>query len=385
VLWAWGKSIVCVAAAAGLAGCAGATTTASTVTGSTLKVYAGQPPGGAGGQQTQDVLDGERLALQQLGNQVGHFKVQLESLSGGRVSDNARTVIKDSNAIAYLGELAPHSSADSIGITNAVGILQISPTDTAIELTQRSQAVPNSPTRYYESLSTYGRTFGRVVPAGTSEAAAQVRAMRAMGVTKLYVAADGGPYGSAIALAVKQDATKAGITVTSSPTGADAMFLGANDPVIAARRLNAAGTNPLLKLFVPSALDDDAFAARLSAAAQHGLYASEPGFMATGRHADVTPSGRKFLSDFKTAYGHDAGQSAIFGYEAMALVLDVLHRAGSSAGSRSAVVSEFIRTKQRASVLGTYSINGDGDTSLAPYVLSHFKAGKLVPFEAMQG
>jgi hypothetical protein len=31
-------------------------------------------------------------------------------------------------------------------------------------------------------------------------------------------------------------------------------------------------------------------------------------------------------------------------------------------------------------VLGTYSINANGDTSLAPFVISRVKSGQLVPY-----
>ena len=50
----------------------------------------------------------------------------------------------------------------------------LTPTDTALALTQTSSAVANSPTLYYESLKTYGRTFARVVPSGKLEAKALV-------------------------------------------------------------------------------------------------------------------------------------------------------------------------------------------------------------------
>ena len=82
----------------------------------------------------------------------------------GQISDQARTVIQDKTAIAYLGEIVPHSSYASLGITNALDLLQVSPTDTALELTQASPVVPGSPDTYYESMSTYGQTFARVVP-----------------------------------------------------------------------------------------------------------------------------------------------------------------------------------------------------------------------------
>src|SRR5450755_4492908 len=200
--------------AALLAGCGAQTTTAAVVSGSTLRVYAGESPSGAGGQPAQDVLDAERLALQRAGGQVGHFKVTLTPLSSGKISDNARRAISDTSTIAYLGELAPQASADSLGITNGAGVLQLTPYDTSIGLTQSTRAVSGAPTKYYESLKTYGRTFGRVVPAANREAGVLAQAMSADGVKNLYVASDGGPYGSAVALAVVGAARGKGITVT---------------------------------------------------------------------------------------------------------------------------------------------------------------------------
>jgi hypothetical protein len=68
----------------------------------------------------------------------------------------------------------------------------------------------------------------------------------------------------------------------------------------------------------------------------------------------------------------------------MNAVLAVLHEAGSSANDRSTVVHDFFAIKTRTSPLGTYSINSDGDTNLGPFVFSHVKAGKLVPFKFLQ-
>lgn len=381
----------CLVAAASLAGCAGQATTATSVSGSTLKVYVGQSPSGEAGAPAQDMLKAEQLALQGR-SKVGRFTVVLTPLTGGKISDQARTAISDSSTIAYLGELDPHSSADSLGITNGAGILQITPGDTAIELTQTTKAVSGAPTRYYESLKTYGRTFGRVVPAGNREAGAQAQAMSALHVKRLYVASDGGTYGSAMALAVTSAAAGKGIAATQGGTdpakaaGADAVFIAASDPAVATQFLDGvARAIPTAKLFAPSTLDADSFAAGLSAGAQRNFEVSSPGFMDSGSKSDLPPAGQKFVADFRAAYGHAPAQAAIFGYAAMSLVLDALRRAGSQANSRSAVVTAFHNTKQLSSVLGTYNIDGNGDTTLAPYVFSHIKAGRLVPFQTMQG
>ena len=206
--------------AAGVAGCTanGSGSSAVTVSGKTLTIYlsdasTSQP------QVAQDILDAERLAWSaQSSKSVGGYSLQLKVLHG-KISDQARTAIQDQTSIAYLGEVVPHSSYASLGITNALDLLQVSPTDTALELTQASPEVPGSPDKYYESLSSYGQTFARVVPTTAQEAKAQVQEMRNLGVARLYVGDDGGPYGATIAGAVKRDAS-GGISVVSSPSGA---------------------------------------------------------------------------------------------------------------------------------------------------------------------
>ena len=133
------------------------------------------------------MLAAEQLAFNQSGTKLGKFTLRFVKLSGAKASDNARSAIEDTSSIAYLGELDPGLSADSLGITNAQDLLQVTPTDTAAALTQVTSTVPNSPNRYYESLGSYGRTFARVVPndvargqgAGPGDAgAARVQAVR---------------------------------------------------------------------------------------------------------------------------------------------------------------------------------------------------------------
>jgi branched-chain amino acid transport system substrate-binding protein len=232
------------------------------------------------------------------------------------------------------------------------------------------------------------------VPAANREAAVQAQAMHALGVKKLYVADDGGQYGKAIALAVADSATVKGITAVRgsadvqrfNSSGADALFIGASDKAAAKRLFDGVATaSPRLRLFGPSALSDDIFVASLTPAAQRSLEVSQPGFMQTGRTADLTLAAREFIAAFKARYNRDPGQSAFFGYAAMEVVLDALRHAASNAGNRSEVVRAFFNAKNRSSVLGTYSIDVNGDTSLAPYIFSHIKAGKLVPFESLQG
>jgi branched-chain amino acid transport system substrate-binding protein len=384
----WTRLLACGATIAALAGCATQTNSTVTVSGTSLTIYASNP---SGAPASQDILDAERLALKEAGSSAGRFTVRFVSLSG-KPTDNARTAIQDSNAIAYLGELAPGDSAGTLGITNDQDLLQVTPTDTAIALTQSTPAVRGAPSDYYEQLKTYGRTFARVVPSGVAEARAQVTQMQTLRVKKLYVADDGSDYGKAIAYAVSHDASTAGISVTQGPASASAvasshvyaLFYGASSAAEEyAQTLFGAvneGQNPRIKLFAPSALDSSALAASLrSAKAQ--LYASEPGFLTSSLSKSAK---QQFLQPFEAAYGHAPSPEAIFGYEVMSAVLSVLREAGAQANNRSKVVHDFFAIRNRPSVLGTYSINSSGDTTLAPFVISRLVSGTLVPYKFLQ-
>lgn len=383
--------LACAAAAACVTGCTTTSTTTVAVSGTTLTVYTSVPTSASGVAAT-DILDAEKLAFQQSGSTIGKFTIHLVQLDQ-TPSDDARTAIQDTSAIAYLGELDPGTSADSMGITNDQDLLQISPSDTAIALTQSTPAVPGAPDSYYEEKGTYGRTFVRVVPSSAVEARVQAAQMHELKVKKLYVAQDGSDYGKALAHAVSQAAAGEGIATSQgaatqsafSASGADGFFYAAStaDGAQAASLYRQIGsTDPSAKLFAPSAFADGAFASALGASSKLNLYVTEPGFLPKNLSASAK---QQFLAPFEAKYKRAPQPQAIFGYEAMSALLAVLREAGSKVNTRSTVVRDFFDIRHRPSVVGTYSINSDGDTSITPFVISRLERGQLVPYKSVAG
>ena len=98
-----------------------------------------------------------------------------------------------------------------------------------------------------------------------------------------------------------------------------------------------------------------------SAAAQAGrLYLTssflDPSLLpATGQH---------FLRAYRTRFRRPAAPTAAYGFEAMALLLYAVRRAGDDGDDRGAVVDELLATPERRTLLGTYAIDGNGDTTL---------------------
>jgi branched-chain amino acid transport system substrate-binding protein len=373
--------IACASLAVLIAGCTQAATTGTAISGTTLRIYLSVPPGNAS-QEARDVVSAEELAFHQAaGGKVGKYKLKLVPFPGRELSATARQAIADGTTIAYMGEIAPGASADTIGITNAENVLQVSPTDTALELTRSSPAIPNSPGRYYESLSANGRTFARMVPSTKLEAAALLSQMQTLGAKRVYVAGDGSEYGRALRAAFLSRAGSA-ITSVSSPSGADAvLYAGGSASGAASVFGRAVAGNPKVDLFAPSALAENSFAASLSAAAQKRLYVSSPGFTAGNSPAP------EFTSAFRNTYGHAPATQAAFGFAAMQAVLHALQQAGSSASTRKTVVHDFFSIRNFGTAVGAVSINPDGDVSFsggAPFVFSRVKAGKLVTEKAVR-
>ena len=83
---------------------------------------------------------------------------------------------------------------------------------------------------------------------------------------------------------------------------------------------------------------------------------------------------RAFFAEYRRRYGAPNAYAA-YGYEALSAILDSVERAGAKGSNREAVVGRFFKTRNRKSVLGTYSIDKDGDTSLRELGLYRIQNG----------
>ena len=87
------------------------------------------------------------------------------------------------------------------------------------------------------------------------------------------------------------------------------------------------------------------------------------------------PRARSSPRAFEAEYGRRPGRYAAYGYEAMAVILDSIERA-SDPTDRAAVIDAFFATAERDSVLGTYSIDELGETTLEPDDRLRARAGR---------
>jgi len=366
-----------------------------------LTIYSSLPLQGSSRPQSEDVINGEKLALKAHGGKAGSIKINYVSLDdataaagkwdAGQTKANARKAAQDDKTIAYLGEFNSGASANSIPTLNEAGILQVSPSNTQYGLTKKGTgAAPGEPEKYYP---TGKRTYGRVVPIDTIQGAAQAQYMKDQGVKKVYLLNDKEVYGQGVAANTKEAAQKLEIQIAGedgwdgkaanyralaskiASSGADAIFLGGiidNNGAQLAKDMHAG--NPNAKLFCPDGLATETFTAEIPADVQAKAYLTAP----TVSPDELPPAGQKFYKDYEKTYKVTQDKIdpyAVYGYETMDVVLDAIEKGG---GDRQKTIDAFFSTKDKSSVLGTYSIDKDGDTTLTTYGAYLAKGGKLV-------
>jgi branched-chain amino acid transport system substrate-binding protein len=338
--------------------------------------------------EARDVRRGIELALQHAdhhagGRPVRHVPLESTDAREGdwtrkRVAANARAAAQDPTTVGYIGEFDSAATAVAMPILNRAGILHISPTSTAAGLTVASPlAARGEPGKLRPSGA---RTFGRIVPNDVVQAAAAATLLEKLGVRRLALAHDRQIYGRGMAIETARAARRRGIRVVGmrgvSRRGrpalgrlarrADGFFFGGvagpqvgdAAEVVDAWRVVSAANARLVKVgaeglgsfsFTESSWDGiDGRAARRTYVMRQML-----------PEAAFPPSAQELIRREGIPRPY-----SLHGYEAAALMLDAIARGG---GTREGTVRAFFATRDRESVLGRYSIDANGDTTLRRY------------------
>jgi len=127
-------------------------------------------------------------------------------------------------------------------------------------------------------------------------------------------------------------------------------------------------------LFGPSAIADASFVGALAPGVQRRLRITSPTLPARL----LPPAARSFVARFRSAFGREPAPEALLAYEATQAVLTAIGGAGVKGNDRNAVLARFFAIRDRASVLGTYSIDRNGDTSLSRFAGNRVRRSRLV-------
>jgi branched-chain amino acid transport system substrate-binding protein len=374
--------------------------------GGTLNIYSSLPLQGAQRLQTTALVDGIRLALKHHNNKAGEFTIRYESLDDSTAqlgtwapeatSANARKVAQDDSAIAYIGEFNSGASAISIPILNEVPIAQVSPANTAVGLTSDEPgADEGEPDKYYP---TGERHYLRVVPKDTIQGAALATLMKQDGCTAVAILNDKEVYGAGLARNIESAAQEQGLEVTGNEgidpqapnyrsqaasikgDGADCFVFSGVTPNNAVQLYkDVSAAIPNAKLYGPDGVSNPEFYDPAEGGVPPEIQAKTKITVATLSPEEYPPEGQKFFDDFKAEYGVDNPDVySIYGYEAMDLVLDTCEQLAAECSDKQAMIDALFNTKGRESVLGTYDIDENGDTTITDYGAYTVKNNELV-------
>jgi branched-chain amino acid transport system substrate-binding protein len=369
----------------------------------TVTVYSSLPLQGASRPQTTAMVQGIELALEQAGGKAGDITVEYQSLDDSTAQAgswtpeatqaNARRAAQDENVAVYLGEFNSGASAVSIPILNEGGVPQISPANTAVGLTSDEPgAEPGEPDKYYP---TGERTYTRIVPKDTIQGAAVATLMQEDGCTKVFMTNDKEVYGAGLARNIQNSADEIGLEIVANEEidknapnyrsladrangqGADCFVysgITANNAVQLFKDFEAA--LPDAQLYGPDGICEAGFADPAEGGIPAGVAGKFKCTVATLSPEEYPPEGQEFFDQFSQKYGEENPDPyAIYGYEAMRLALDAIQRSGT--GEKADILAALFDTQDRQSVLGTYSIDENGDTTLTDYGVYTIDGGEL--------
>ena len=244
------------------------------------------------------------------------------------------------------------------------------------------------------------------MPNDAVQAVAQVRLQKSLGCTNTYVLDDGEVDGSDTATSFSIAAKRTGLKIAAvqtfdpratnyQPLAAAVAQAGANCVMISAlTESNAvlltkqiAAALPKVRIFGSAGVAESTYTNPAQGGLPRGIDPRVMLTIATLAPDAYPPAGRAFYAAYTRQYGTPQPY-AIYGYEAMSLMLNAIARAthdGTRPAKRSEVVKALFSTRDRHSVLGTYSIEKTGDTTLRRYGVYRVVGGRLSFWTAITG
>ena len=369
----------------------------------TLTIYSSMPLQGASSPQTRSIVNGMKLALEQGGGRAGGHPIKFVSLDNSTAqagnwtpeatAANARKAAQDKSTAVYLGEFNSGAAAISIPLLNDAGVPMISPANTAVGLTTKEPgSTPGEPDKYYPSGE---RNYTRIVARDSIKGPAMVQVMKEDGCTKVELTNDKEVYGAGLAGAIVAAAKTQGLDIvandgidTKAPNyrslaqaakskGADCFaFSGVTGNNAVQLFKDMAAALPNAKLYGPDGTCESGFTDPKKGGIPANVAARYKCTSPTLPTSELPPAGQEFFKAYAQKYGDNSPDPySIYGYEAMALALDAIKRSGT--GDKADVLKALFDTKDRESVLGKYSIDPNGDTTLTDLAIDTVQNGKL--------
>lgn len=412
-----GAAVVVAAVAAGYTGSARSATSVTALPSSSCGpiVYKGSgspdfiipsdlPLQGAIRHQTVQISRAMIWALAEQGWKAGPYKIGYQSCDDstaqtggwdtGKCATNGRLYASNKSVIAVVGTFNSGCAKIIVPVLNRSSLLMVSPANTNVGLTKKWD--PGEPNKYYPTGT---RNYARVVATDDIQGPADAMWTKSLGIKKVFVLNDKQTYGFGVATTYRTAAKKLGLTVVGfqgwdakqssyealansiKASGAQAVFLGGiacNNGAKLMQDIKA--VNPKIKLQMPDGFSDPG----ANGAVANGAYISVAGAPPSA----LTGAGATFVKSFGKQVGTTPNPYAAYGAQAMLVALQAVAIGG---GDRARTTKAVFGLHVSNGILGDFTINSAGDTSLTPITI-YKQAGKnlnpvktLVPTASLTG
>ncbi len=347
------------------------------------------PLQGSSRTQTEQIVAAIRYQLGQQDWKAGDYNIGFQSCDdataqagkwdSGKCSTNANAYAANDKLVGVIGTFNSGCAAIEIPVLNQApdgGIAMVSPANTYTCLTKGGPSCDaTEPDKYYPSGS---RNYARVVANDDYQGAAVAEFAQAQGIKKVYILNDKEAYGLGVATTFKNAATSLGIEIAGfeawdpkatsytsvfnkiKSSGADAVFLGGlideNGAQVIKDKVAVLGPNDGdVKLLAPDGFTTQSTIDESGTAAA-GMYMSVAGVPIDAFKGVA----QQFVDGLLGGplSGKSIDPYAIYGGQAAQVMLDAI---AASDGSRADVISKLFETSVSDGLLGSFSINANGD------------------------
>jgi branched-chain amino acid transport system substrate-binding protein len=380
--------------------------------GQTLKIVSSLPLTGASLQQTDTIVKSIQLKLDQVKNQAcgGKYKLVFESKDDASAAlgkwdpavetENANKAAADKSVVAYIGTFNSGAAKLSIPILGKSNLVMVSPANPYSGLTKEIGADKQvgEPDVYYP---TGVRNYTRVIVADDVQGAVAANWAKSLGVNSVYILDDAELYGKGVADVFNATAKGLGMNVIGQesidPKAADykalmtkistsnggqapdmiyvGMVIDNGAAQLLKDKVGVMGDNTKVKFMGPDGIQTQALIDGAGADVAAGAYATVGGVP----FDQLPPSGLQYRKDYTAKYGETNEPYSIYGYEAANVVIDAIERIckdGKDPTDRATVRDYVFATKDFDGVLGKWSFDKNGDTSLTSMTGYVVKDGK---------
>jgi branched-chain amino acid transport system substrate-binding protein len=385
--------VAAVAAALAAAGCA------RPADPTLVKLVSSLPRTGSAKQQSDTIVRGIRMAIEEAGGRAGPFRVEYLDLddataaAGQWTSEteaaNARRALQDPDVMVYLGTFNSGAAKVSMPILNQGDLLMVSPANTAVGLTKPGLGAPGEPDVY---RPTRRLNYTRVVPADDLQGPLSADWARARGVKTVYILDDNEVYGKGIADLFDERCREIGIEVLGHDSidakaqefkslmasikakNPDLVYFGGTTQSKGgqlAKDMASAGIGAIL--MVPDGCREQVFIDSAGAANLEGRCFVTFGGLPPEK---LVGKGQEFVERYREKFGELPEAYAVYGYEAASVALRAIRDAGRK--DRRAIADAALAIREFDGALGRWGFDANGDTTLRTLTVSGVRDGRFV-------